>query len=186
MATVAHRLPYGALTKAILTTLAAGSLVLAVATLPGLALALRPFLPRRRHHSTAVRQATYRLAKQRLVKLQQRGRRTTVALTETGKQRALRYRVANLAIKKPKQWDGRWRIVIFDIPEERKAVREALRAKFRSLEFYQLQRSVFITPYACREVIEFLKSYFHIDRYVHYGELTAIDCDRFLREQFEV
>ena len=43
-------------------------------------------------------------------------------------------------------WDGKWRVVVFDIPESDKATREFLRRKLVSLGFGKLQKSVYISP----------------------------------------
>jgi len=45
------------------------------------------------------------------------------------------------------KWDGRWRILIFDIPENQRRKRDILRTKLTDLGFHQLQKSVWITPY---------------------------------------
>ena len=45
------------------------------------------------------------------------------------------------------RWDRRWRILIFDIPEKQKYKRNFLRQKLIELGFYQLQKSVWITPF---------------------------------------
>lgn len=42
-------------------------------------------------------------------------------------------------------WDGRWRIVIFDIPESKRAVRDVLRWKLKQWDFVQWQKSVWAT-----------------------------------------
>jgi phenylacetic acid degradation operon negative regulatory protein len=65
-----------------------------------------------------------------------------------------------LARFKSKGWDGRWRAVIFDIPENQKATREKLRHKLKELGFGQLQKSIWITPFDfVQEMEEFLKFY---------------------------
>ena len=48
---------------------------------------------------------------------------------------------------KPKKfkWDGVWRVVIFDIPEENKRVRYVLRETLKILGFRPLQKSVWIS-----------------------------------------
>lgn len=48
-------------------------------------------------------------------------------------------------------WDGRWRLVIFDIPRERNAGRAWLRRYLRSRSFGYLQNSVWITPDSVEE-----------------------------------
>lgn len=58
-----------------------------------------------------------------------------------------------------KKWDYWWRMVIFDIEEEKKKVRERLRYKLRSLGFGQWQRSVYISPHSVEdEINEYLDS----------------------------
>ncbi len=46
-----------------------------------------------------------------------------------------------------KSWDGKWRMVMFDIKELEKRKREDLRRKLKELGFGMLQESVFITPH---------------------------------------
>lgn len=55
-------------------------------------------------------------------------------------------------------WDGKWRLVIFDLPEERKIRREALRRKLYELGFGQLQKSIYISPFDfVQDMAEFLE-----------------------------
>lgn len=57
-------------------------------------------------------------------------------------------------------WDGKWLIVVFDIPEKRKRDRNILRNKLYELGFGRLQRSVFISPFNVYEdLVEFLESW---------------------------
>lgn len=46
-----------------------------------------------------------------------------------------------------KKWDGVFMLVIFDIPEGRKMLREKLREKLNQLGFGMLQKSIYISPY---------------------------------------
>lgn len=46
-----------------------------------------------------------------------------------------------------RKWDRKWRIVVFDIAEVNKKIRDRFRAKLRELGFGMLQESVWITPY---------------------------------------
>lgn len=56
-------------------------------------------------------------------------------------------------------WDGKWRVVIFDIPELDRNSRDYLRQKLVSLGFGKLQRSVYISPLdVLADVKEYLKS----------------------------
>jgi len=48
-------------------------------------------------------------------------------------------------------WDGRWRLVLFDVPEARSNTRDALRRSLQSRGFGYLQNSVWITPHPVSE-----------------------------------
>ncbi len=53
---------------------------------------------------------------------------------------------AKYKIKTPNHWDGKWRIISFDVPEKNHADRDRLRYLLRDSGFYQLQRSVWLCP----------------------------------------
>ena len=58
------------------------------------------------------------------------------------------------------KWNGKWLIVVFDIPEKQKRNRDILRNKLYELGFGKLQRSVFISPFDVYEdLVEFLESW---------------------------
>ncbi len=48
--------------------------------------------------------------------------------------------------KKPLEWNGKWYIITFDIPESAKRKRDAFREKLKKLGFGKLQASVWISP----------------------------------------
>ncbi|OGN11399.1 MAG: CRISPR-associated endonuclease Cas2 [Candidatus Yanofskybacteria bacterium RIFCSPHIGHO2_02_FULL_43_15c] len=52
------------------------------------------------------------------------------------------------------KWDGRWRLVIFDIPQELHRNRNRFRRILKTLGFYMLQKSVFVFPYPCEKVLK--------------------------------
>ncbi|MDB4939577.1 MAG: PaaX family transcriptional regulator, phenylacetic acid degradation operon negative regulatory [Candidatus Doudnabacteria bacterium] len=43
--------------------------------------------------------------------------------------------------------DGKWKMIIFDIPESKRTVRDYLRTKLKQLGFKRWQNSIWITPY---------------------------------------
>ena len=47
----------------------------------------------------------------------------------------------------PNTWDGFWRIIILDIPEERKSEREALRYLLKKANFVCIKNTVWISPH---------------------------------------
>ncbi len=109
----------------------------------------------------------------------------TLFLTKKGKMKALTYHFATMKISKGK-WDGRWRIVVFDIPEKIRNGRDALRAKLFSLGFHEFQKSVFVFPYECKDEVEFVVEFFGLRSFVRYGVLSEIDNDFYLRNIFHL
>lgn len=86
----------------------------------------------------------------------------TVKITSNGKKYLRRFDIDNMILNKSGRWDGKWRLVIFDIPEKDKKAREALRHKLKELDLVRLQDSVWITPYPCDDEIRFLREIFNI------------------------
>ena len=109
-----------------------------------------------------------------------------VVLTEKGKLKALRGKIDELEVKIPKTWDNLWRIVIFDIPEKKRKARGALRNKLKELGFVELQKSVFIFPYECKEEIEFIVEVFNIRKYVRYLVVKEITNEEELLLRFNL
>ncbi len=44
-------------------------------------------------------------------------------------------------------WDGKWRLLVFDIPEKHRCERRLLRFELYTSGFRRLQKSVWLTPY---------------------------------------
>jgi phenylacetic acid degradation operon negative regulatory protein len=86
-----------------------------------------------------------RLEEQQLLERQTGGPRDRLhRLTEAGRLRALGGRNPEACWKR--HWDGRWRLILFDVPEVRSSARNKLRRYLQSRSFGYLQNSVWITP----------------------------------------
>lgn len=57
------------------------------------------------------------------------------------------YERSSVAITQPENWDGVWRVVTYDFPEEERSARNSLRYVLTKSHFLQLQKSVWIFPY---------------------------------------
>ncbi len=64
------------------------------------------------------------------------------------------------------EWDGIWRIVAYDIPEKQKKERNYFRRKLESLGFCELQKSMMVIPYECKEEIAVIAQNLGISPYV--------------------
>jgi DNA-binding transcriptional regulator PaaX len=102
----------------------------------------------------------YNLRKSGLLEIRREGKQIHISLTEEGKKKAGCLQINDLKIKTPKEWDRKWRLVIFDITELKKAHREAFRGKLKDLGFCLLQKSVWVHPFDCEAEIELLRDFF--------------------------
>jgi len=111
---------------------------------------------------------------------------TTLILNNYGKKKALTYNLEKIKINRPKNWDSRWRIVIFDIPYYLKKSRDSLRFMFKKMGFYPLQKSVFIYPFDCQKEIEFITEWYKANKYIRFIVADSVDNEYFLRKYFKL
>lgn len=77
-----------------------------------------------------------------------------ISLTDKGKEKAV---LSTLYLDDDK-WDGKWRLVIFDVPEKRRAARDVLRRKLKDWGFIHFQQSVWGTKKNCTKALrDFIK-----------------------------
>ena len=108
-----------------------------------------------------------------------------ISLTEKGRLSALNIQFKNLNNKK-EHWDGRWRMVAFDIPEECKKGRNALRYRLRMAGFYELQKSLFLYPYDCEKETKAFIKLFKLEKYVRFALLEFIDNQDNIKRFFKI
>ena len=111
---------------------------------------------------------------------------TTLVLSENGKQRALRFNIDKIEIKKPPRWDKKWRVVMFDIPEQLRRLRDSLRLHFKEIGLIELQKSVFIYPYPCSKEIEFIVEFYNAKKYVRFILADNVDNELHLTKKFNL
>jgi DNA-binding transcriptional regulator PaaX len=106
--------------------------------------------------------------------------------TKEGESKLRRWVLSDYKMHKPKRWDGKWRMIIFDIPEKKKRVRRQISSLFHQAGFYRLQDSVWVYPYDCEDIIGLLKTDFGVGKDVLYVIADEIENDRHLRAEFEL
>jgi DNA-binding transcriptional regulator PaaX len=92
--------------------------------------------------------ALKRLERKHLVGTRMKDGREEWHLTGSGEELARRLRLRFTFTGQKKRWDGKWRLVLFDIPERIRGRRDFLRKELEDLGFHQLQKSVCLTPYS--------------------------------------
>ena len=74
------------------------------------------------------------------------GQKDYVRITKKGKSKLNTIRLEGEDALVPISWDGLWRIIILDIPEERKNEREALRYLLKKANFVYIKNTVWVSP----------------------------------------
>ena len=131
--------------------------------------------------------AVGRLAVKGHIRSVSRGGKKYIEITEAGK-RALALeeaKAARLAGTK-RRWDKRYRMVIFDIPERRRGVRERLRRLMHQCGFLGIQKSVWLSPYDCEELIALVKAELRIGKDALYVIVDSIENDSWIKKHFQL
>lgn len=111
---------------------------------------------------------------------------TTLVLSKKGREETMTYELDTMFIPKQERWDGKWRVVIFDIPEYLKDTRDILRARLKQIGMIELQKSVFIHPYPCEREVEFLTEYYEIRPHVRFITAESVDNELHLKSKFKL
>lgn len=133
-------------------------------------------------------QAINRLRERGLIERVQTDRGLALRLTKNGAQLAVSIEEKEkvFEMQKPKKWDGKWRIVIFDIWERRRTVRDRLRSILRTNGFVKVQDSVWVYPYDCEELFVFLRTNLRLGKGILYIVAEEIEYDEALRKHFKL
>lgn len=70
-----------------------------------------------------------------------------IRLTPLGRQKLYRDELTNTTAVMNPNWDGKWRMIILDLPEDRKSEREALRYLLKKAGFVCAKNSVWVSPF---------------------------------------
>lgn len=135
-----------------------------------------------------VSRAIQRATRRRLIVIRTTGRGPArVELTERGQALLAQRQLEGCAVTRPRRWDGRWRVLIFDVPEKRKHERDALRKMLQRLGFRYLQRSVWVYPFDCAEIVALLRAATQLSHVIARSLIvTEIEDDEFLRRHFDL
>lgn len=172
--------------RVILMTVATAG-ILAIALLaPNALQVLKPFLKQKKKYSLVyyLNQKAKNLTKDGFLKIETENGKQYLSLTEKGERKLLYYKITEK--KKETKWDGKWRVVIFDVWEKTRSKRNLLRLEIKNFGFIQLQRSVWIYPYECADFIELLKSDLSFGKNIRYIVVESLDFDEKLRQYFKL
>lgn len=153
-------------TRDALKVIAAGGIIVASAVVPPLPMILvQGIKVWKEVNRKELGRIIKRLERQELIRFKENGNKVSIEITEKGERRLLEYDFENIELKTKKR-DGKWRIIIFDIPERKKRERDAFRRKLEQIGCIRLQDSVFVSAFPCKNEIDFLSHYLEISDYV--------------------
>lgn len=173
--------------KRILALLGVGTVIsLSLFVSPTAVMLAKPFLDAKRENDreqwkqfnpSYLKRTIARLRREKLVKIVERDGEQIVELTKHGRRRIIKYSLENLSIDRQTSWDEQWRLVLYDVPHQRRQLRDIFRQTLKTLGFYQLQESVWLYPYPCEQQITFLREYYGVGNEVLYIVATKLEDD---------
>lgn len=176
--------------KFILASLALGGIVFGGAILPGILKTTKKFSQSKRYSKKQIANNIYLLKNRKFIEIIEEGdEKFRVQLTNKGHQRVKEFCFESLEIKKPKVWDKKWRVLIFDIPTKPKIynqAREALRNKIKDLGFYQMQKSTWAYPYECEDEILFVAELFQVQKHIEILTVEKLLHEDKLKKEFDL
>lgn len=178
--------------KEVLVLLGMGSFLVLSAAVPSVPVIAKAILDEKsdkdwkKYNHWYLQRNLKRLKKQKMVDFDIEGDKMVVKLSKRGKERILKYSLEEMEIKRPRVWDRKWRLIIYDIPIKKKTASDDLNQMLKNLGMYRLQKSVFLCPFPCEEEIEFLREFLGISEYVWMLTVTHFENDKVFREYFGI
>lgn len=119
------------------------------------------------HNEQGVRVAVSRMVKQGLMESEKKGNKSYYFLTKRGESR---FEEAARRIYKlnSQEWDGKWRILMYTIPEEKRQVRDELRKELQWSGFGSFANGCWVSPNNLEKEVELLISKYDIEPYVDF------------------
>lgn len=138
------------------------------------------------YYPSTIERLTRKLYRQGMVETKYEHGIPVVKITNKGIVEVLKYDLDKMEIKPQKKWDGKWRLVVFDISKKYNKVRDLIRNKLKAMNFYKFQDSVFIYPYPCEKEIQYLREVLQIPHTIKLIRADRIENDKQLREIFKL
>ncbi len=113
-----------------------------------------------------------RLQRLKYVQIKTHHGQKILVLTKLGKQVSQKISLNSIEIQRPRAWDRRWRILVFDFPELKRIERDILRDKIRQLGFREFQKSIWVLPWPCTDEINFIIELYSMQRYVGFWHVA--------------
>ena len=178
---VEKRIKIGKVQKAILAGLATGVMISVAIMAPNALKLFKPILKKNKAGKYNFWRSLENLERGGLVEKNEKGQ---YSVTDKGRNALLIH--STDILRKPMRWDKRWRVIIFDIPKDREKIRQRLRHTILIHGFLMLQKSVWIYPYQCEDLVALLKSELRLGRQLLYMVVEGLENDKHIRDHFKL
>ncbi|MCQ5364845.1 phenylacetic acid degradation operon negative regulatory protein PaaX [Anoxybacillus salavatliensis] len=119
------------------------------------------------HNAQATRAAISRMSKQGWIQSKKKGNKSYYSLTDRGVKR-IEEAAKRIYKIKPEKWDGKWRILIYTIPEEKRNLRDELRKELIWSGFGTISNSCWLSPNPLEKQVYDLIDKYDIQPYVDF------------------
>ncbi|OGE81697.1 MAG: hypothetical protein A3H72_03950 [Candidatus Doudnabacteria bacterium RIFCSPLOWO2_02_FULL_48_8] len=171
--------------KAIICALGVAALIVVAIAAPNAVQVFAQFYkPAGRFNKRQIAGGLYYLKSKKIIGIGQEGGKTVIKLTQAGKAKLLKYKLEDMKMSRPKKWDRKWRMVMFDIPEKYKVNRTVFVEKLKELGFAPMQKSVWVWPYDCEDETDFLKEMYEIRPFVKLAVAERLEGESYLLKKF--
>lgn len=182
--------------KDVLILLAGGTFIAASIIFPGLPIIAKEVLKAKqssdwkkrqkewkKFNTWRLRQVVKRLEKQKIVEISEIDKTPVITITKKGKQKILKFKLEEIELDQT-TWDGKWHIITYDIATAKRWQRELFRRMLKRMNFYQLQKSVYLTPFKCAEEIEYLRQICEVGTEVVILTVSGFENEQVYKEYF--
>ena len=147
-----------------------------------------PYIESQRKHQKWERKQLYRriayLKRQHYLERVKEGEELLYKLTTKAKYEILRLNfILHMKAQRKQKWDGKFYLVVFDVPEEKKRYRDVFRRLLHAGNFRMLQLSVWMTRYNPRPVIDELLKYLKLEKYFEIMVIPCANCSPRLQKK---
>ncbi|MEI8130175.1 MAG: hypothetical protein WCG55_01570 [bacterium] len=125
----------------------------------------------------AVTRSIKNLASTGLIETHEAGQNDFARLTQKGKQKVAALKLDSSNSLANPNWDGKWRIILLDLPETRKAERESLRYLLKKAGFTRLKNSAWVSPFPFEFLFQNLKQDFGLTTELMIIVTSSLDAE---------
>lgn len=95
-------------------------------------------------------------------------------------------KIWSLVIPTPKRWDGRWHMVLFDIPADKRKRRDIFRSRLKEMGLVLYQNSVWIHPYPLENTVGQLAAFYRLSSCISFVVAEKVTGEKKLCQHFKL